>query len=317
MRNCNECPCWSSSQANKLTLHGGCRFKCVSALRLSCLHPSSLRWELLSLQTLAVTKLRQPAASPLAMDPVSALLDHFGQFRFQLLHFSLQFPFLAQVVHGALLPLALPSSPAGLLAKSFSPLLARLSPHSWDCLQASSLWNLRRPVWLQALCRLIEPWIAPAVVGLLRGVEEGRTWTLAHLEKARKLLVTELADLLQILPPALAHLLLQINSKLPSNVKSLGGSACSHIIFATIYTSISNLLPELRKARVGREKIDFLIAFCENLCNLDIVGDILWVNECLTSSLQVAPHSRNAQLEFTSGSGNRWLSERERWIDST
>ena len=134
--------------------------------------------------------------------------------------------------------------------------------------------------------------MAPAVVGLLRGVEEGRTWTLAHLEKARKLLVTELADLLHVLPPALGHLLLQIDSELPSNVKSLAGSACSHILFATIYTSISNLLPELRKARVAREKIDFLIAFCENLCNLDIVADMLWVNECLTSSLQVAPYLR-------------------------
>ena len=133
--------------------------------------------------------------------------------------------------------------------------------------------------------------MAPAVVGLLRGVEEGRTWTLAHLEKARKQLVTELADLLQVLPPPLAHLLLQIDSELPSNVKPLAGSVCSHILFATIYTSISNLLPELRKARVGREKIDFLIAFCENLCNLDIVGDMLWVNECLTSTLQVAQYS--------------------------
>ena len=206
--------------------------------------------------------------------------------------FSVIFQFWFQVVHGALLPLAQPSSQVGLLAKSFRPLLARLSPHSWDCLQASSLWNLRRPVWLAALCRLLEPWLAPAVVGLLRGVEEGRTWTLAHLEKARKLLVTELADLLHVLPPALGHLLLQIDSELPSNVKSLAGSACSHILFATIYTSISNLLPELRKARVAREKIDFLIAFCENLCNLDIVADMLWVNECLTSSLQVAPYLR-------------------------
>jgi len=191
-----------------------------------------------------------------------------------------------QVVHGALLPLAQPSSQVHLLARSFQPLLTRLSAHSWDCLQASSLWNLRRPVWLAALVRLLEPWLAPAVVDLLRSVEEGSTWTLSHLEKARKLLVTELAHLLQVLPPSLCHLLLRIDSQLPQNVNSLGGSACSHIIFATIYTSISNLLPELRKARVAREKIDFLIAFCENLCNLDIVADIGWVNQCLTSILQ-------------------------------
>ena len=128
---------------------------------------------------------------------------------------------------------------------------------------------------------------------------------MAHLEKARKLLVTELADLLHVLPPALGHLLLQIDSELPSNVKSLAGSACSHILFATIYTSISNLLPELRKARVAREKIDFLIAFCENLCNLDIVGDMLWVNECLTSSLQVRNFQKvlNTNQHFL-GSGN-------------
>ena len=275
------------------------RCKPASAPPRSCRPLFSPRWEPSSLPILPpVTQLKRLAACHPAQGVALVQLALFGQSRWLQSHLSRSQSIL-QVVHGALLPLAQPSSQVQLLARTFQPLLTRLSAHSWDCLQASSLWNLRRPVWLAALVRLLEPWLAPAVVDLLRSVEEGSTWTLSHLEKARKLLVTELAHLLQVVPPSLCHLLLRIDSQLPQNVNSLGGSACSHIIFATIYTSISNLLPELRKARVAREKIDFLIAFCENLCNLDIVADIGWVNQCLTSILQVLleqlikfPHTR-------------------------
>ena len=50
-------------------------------------------------------------------------------------------------------------------------------------------------------------------MGLLpRGVEAGDTWSLGHLGRARAALLQGLADILPLLPTALARLLLQVDN---------------------------------------------------------------------------------------------------------
>ena len=155
-------------------------------------------------------------------------------------------------------------------------------------MQAGSLWNLRRPVWLHCLSLLLEPWLAPCVTSLLEAVEEGRTWTLAHLPQARRLLLTSLADLLPLLPPSLAHLLASLQALLPPGIHPLADSAPAHLLLAALYSSISRLLPALRKARIQKEKLDFLIAVCESLCTVDSVADLAWIQPCLEQELKEA-----------------------------
>ena len=99
------------------------------------------------------------------------------------------------VVLGSLLPLISDES-ATCLAQALAPLLAKLSLPSWECLQATNLWNLRRPVWVSAIVNILDPFLAPAVSDVLHSLDEGRTWTLSHISLAKKLLMENVKDLL-------------------------------------------------------------------------------------------------------------------------
>ena len=66
-------------------------------------------------------------------------------------------------------------------------------------------------MWLGALVNLLDPFLAPAVMDVLRGVEEGRTWTKSHVSGAKQDLVTNMVTLLDSLPLALAGLLVYLD----------------------------------------------------------------------------------------------------------
>jgi len=172
------------------------------------------------------------------------------------------------VAHGTLLPLIhLNSESTTIIAQTLEPLLSKLSLASWDCLQVSNIWNLRKPVWLASIVKVIEPFMVPAVHEILVSIEEGRTWTLSHIDKAKSLLVESMVDMLELLPLPIVGALFYIKNILPESVKPLANSVVVQVLMATIYASIFTLIPHLKENRTQKEKVDFLLAFCESLCN--------------------------------------------------
>eukprot|EP00090_Calanus_glacialis_P018524 TRINITY_DN28750_c0_g1_i1.p1 TRINITY_DN28750_c0_g1~~TRINITY_DN28750_c0_g1_i1.p1 ORF type:complete len:852 (+),score=156.49 TRINITY_DN28750_c0_g1_i1:642-3197(+) len=172
------------------------------------------------------------------------------------------------VAHGILLSLIHSNSESTtVVAHTLEPLLSKLSLASWECLHVSNIWSLRKPVWLASLVGVIEPFMAPAVHEVLVSVEEGRTWTLSHIDKAKGLLVESMLDMLDVLPLPIVGVLFYIKNIIPDSVKPLADSVVVQVLMATIYSSIFTLIPLLKQNRTQKEKVDFLLAFCESLCN--------------------------------------------------
>ena len=99
------------------------------------------------------------------------------------------------VVLASLLPLLSDLSSTS-LTQVLSPLLNKLSPAAWECLQGSNIWNMRRPVWVAAIVSILQPFLSPAVSDLLQAVEDGKTWTKSHISLAKTILLENLAELL-------------------------------------------------------------------------------------------------------------------------
>ena len=81
------------------------------------------------------------------------------------------------------------------LKKVLSPLLSKLNPSAWSVLNKNMLWNLKRPVWLQGLIDLIEPYILAVVDEMMDAVESGQMWTLSHVPEGK--------NYAESLPPAI------------------------------------------------------------------------------------------------------------------
>ena len=114
-----------------------------------------------------------------------------------------------------------------------------------------------------------EPHVFPAVYELTDLMESGKAWTLGHVHTAMKEVLSCLNDLVEIFPISLIRLCLDIETRLPRNVRPLCNSVMIHIVVACLYNIISRVQQAARKEKVAREKLDFLIAFGEALNNLD------------------------------------------------
>ena len=187
------------------------------------------------------------------------------------------------------------------LVTCLAPLLSKLSPASWECLNASQVWNTRRPVWLGALVNLIDHFMAPAVEDLLRGVEEGRTWTRSHVAGAKQELVTNMLALLETLPLGLAGLLVYLEHVVPHTASPLAGSAVTQVLLSAVYQAISSLIPPLKQARLQKEKIDFLLALCESLCNDKDAVDLTILTKTVESALDLSQIAEIESLSKTRG----------------
>ena len=53
------------------------------------------------------------------------------------------------------------------LAVAMDDLFNRMSGLSWEAVNRTQLWNIKRPVWLQAIIHLVEPHVMPAVLELM------------------------------------------------------------------------------------------------------------------------------------------------------
>lgn len=202
------------------------------------------------------------------------------------------------VVTGSLLPLIHSNTESvRSLVTCIAPLLRQLAPSSWEYVNASNVWNTRRPVWLGALVNLLDPFVAPAVEDVLRGVEEGRTWTKSHVSAAKQDLVTNMVTLLDSLPLALAGLLIYLDHVVPGTSSPLAGSVVTQVLLSTVYQAISSLIPRLKQARLQKERIDFLLALCESLCNDKDAVDLTILTKTVVSALDL---SQLAEIESLS-----------------
>jgi hypothetical protein len=86
------------------------------------------------------------------------------------------------------------------LTKVLSPVLSKLTPTAWSVLNKNIMWNLKRPVWLQGLIDLLEPYVQPVIDEMMDDVESGKSWTLAHVPEAVSRLLTGLSDIACLVP---------------------------------------------------------------------------------------------------------------------
>ena len=193
-----------------------------------------------------------------------------------------------QVVQGALLPVVYSNTESVIaLVTCLEPLLTKLTRASWECLHLSNVWNMRKPVWLSALVNILEPYLAPAVEDMLQGVEDGRTWTLKHVVPAKQMLVDNMVILVETIPVPVLGSLLYIRSTVPDTVVPLANSVVAQILISTVYQAIFSLIPILKQLRLQKEKIDFLLALCESLCNDKDSVDLTVLDSTVVSCLDI------------------------------
>ncbi|TRY78188.1 hypothetical protein TCAL_04263 [Tigriopus californicus] len=179
------------------------------------------------------------------------------------------------------------------LTQVLEPLLRRLSPNSWDVLHVNVMWNVKKPVWFQGLLDLIEPFFHPIIDDLLDDVESGRTWMLSQVPEAIAKLNTNILDVAYLIPPSFYQVCELIESLLPDNIRPLCDSVVVHIFISCIYGIITKLIPIFREWRMQREKLDFLTAVGEKLCNLNASTKEMQKLEGLTDSSSTAKTEKN------------------------
>jgi hypothetical protein len=92
-----------------------------------------------------------------------------------------------------------------------------------------------RPIWLQSVIHLIEPHLIPVTKELLCLIEAGKAWTLGQIGIAMKEVISCTHDIVEIIPVPVLRLCLEIESRLPSSVKPLAGSALVQMIICGLY----------------------------------------------------------------------------------
>lgn len=159
------------------------------------------------------------------------------------------------------------------LSEALADLFSRMSPACWEALGQGQIWNPRRPVWLQAVFHLLEPYVVPAVLELMRLVDSGKAWTLNHVGVTMKEVLAALSAAVPTVPAPVLHLcFVDVGPRLPAKVGPLAGSVFVQVAICTLYGIVGRLQNVMRAAKVGREKVDFIIAFGEALVNLGNPG---------------------------------------------
>ena len=155
------------------------------------------------------------------------------------------------------------------LAQLYEPLLQKLSKTSWDCMDKGGLRYTKKPVWFQALVTMAEPSLVPVVQDLVDMVSSGKAWTLKQVGEAMREVLADLADVAPSLPPALLHMFPHLDSRLPMGVSPLCQSSAIQICVSGLHGLVTRLLPVAKERKLARERLDFLSAFGNALCNLD------------------------------------------------
>eukprot|EP00095_Tigriopus_kingsejongensis_P008675 maker-scaffold72_size415059-snap-gene-2.24 protein:Tk08675 transcript:maker-scaffold72_size415059-snap-gene-2.24-mRNA-1 annotation:"hypothetical protein L798_07241" len=179
-----------------------------------------------------------------------------------------------------------------ILLSIFEPLLAKLSPHSWEAWDKGNMWNPRKPVWIQALIQLLNPFMVPMVQDILGQMNVGKVWTMAQVQPTLKETLAFVQDVVPILPPALLYLCKHLDQLVPPAVKPLCKSTITHLLICSLYGTIEGLQPWLKRKKFPREKMNFFIAFNEALCNLGNSVELIQIQSSVDNVLTEIRDSR-------------------------
>ena len=115
---------------------------------------------------------------------------------------------------------------------------------------------------------------------------QGRTWTLTHVPQAMKEVMTSLVELVTVVPsPVLRVCINDIQNRLPSGVEPLSNSVIVHVMVSAVYGVVCKLQSVLKREKISKEKLDFVIAFGEALINLDTSADLTELNNAAKEAL--------------------------------
>ncbi|XP_059095206.1 LOW QUALITY PROTEIN: uncharacterized protein LOC131889983 [Tigriopus californicus] len=173
-----------------------------------------------------------------------------------------------------------------ILVNILDPLLVALSLSSWEAMDRGNIWNPRKPVWFQALIQLLDPFVVPIVQELLDLMEAGKAWTIGQVPATRKTIITNLQDIVPIIPISVLKLCKRLDEIVPKPVRPLSKSTLSQLLVCSLYGIIEGLQPWLRRRKFSREKIDFVLAFNEALCQIDTCVEVLNIQQSADITLQ-------------------------------
>ena len=98
--------------------------------------------------------------------------------------------------------------------------------------------------------------------------------------------MTSLVELVTVVPsPVLRVCINDIQNRLPSGVEPLSNSVIVHVMVSAVYGVVCKLQSVLKREKISKEKLDFVIAFGEALINLDTSADLTELNNAAKEAL--------------------------------
>ena len=106
--------------------------------------------------------------------------------------------------------------------------------------------------------------------------------------------MTCLIELVTVVPPCVLRVCINdIQNRLPNGVEPLNNSVIVHVMISAVYGIVSKLQTVLKREKVSKEKLDFIIAFGEALINLDSSSDLTELDHAAKETLQEADEFEN------------------------
>ena len=186
------------------------------------------------------------------------------------------------------------------LIKLFTPLFESLNEEGWECLDMSQIWNLKKPIWFQGVCRLLEPHLLIAIDHVLIKIETKRKLDKAEVRSDIRRTLEDIEDLMEILPLPVFRLCQEIETKVVGNIRPIADSVLAQLIVTVLYGLIARIQHSLGQAKTSRDKTDYLLAFSEALLNLH-------------DEVKFLQHLQNLALDLTKKNENE--SKKERNLD--
>ena len=152
--------------------------------------------------------------------------------------------------------------------KLLEPLFKTMGEESWECLDMSHIWNLKKPIWFQSISHLMEPHILVAMDHILGKIESKRKLDKAEVRMDLRQTFEGIEDLLDIFPVQVFRLCLEIESKIKNEVRPIADSVLAQLIVSALYSLAVRIQQHLVETKGPRDKVDYMLAFAETLLNL-------------------------------------------------
>ena len=102
-----------------------------------------------------------------------------------------------------------------------------------------------------------------------------------------KEVLSSLVELVTVVPPCVLRVCINdIQNRLPNGVEPLNNSVIVHVMISAVYGIVCKLQTVLKREKVSKEKLDFIIAFGEALINLDTSSDLTDLDKAAKETLQ-------------------------------